>query len=126
MPIICYRIRFSYSMKEFSDGCFIEKRHTQDAKYIECTSFKTKVMLDNGNKTISSNCGINLDSDSCFSNAPKGFNVQMLLDPFKEQFYLPSVFVQQSNMFSLDVEVVSQVGESSPVFDRVISGWDIF
>ena len=84
MPVICYRIHFLYSMKEFSDGCFVKKRHTQDAKYIESTSFKTKVMLDNGNKTIGRNSGVNLDSDSFFSNTPKGFNVQMLLDPFKE------------------------------------------
>ena len=71
-------------MKEFSDGCFVKKRHTQDAKHIESTSFKTKVMFDNGNKTVDSYGGINLNSNSCFSNAPKGFNVQMLLDPFKE------------------------------------------
>ena len=121
MPVICYRIHLLYSMKEFSDGCFVEKRHTQDAKYIESTSFKTKVMLDYGDKTIHRNCSINLNSDSCFSNAPKGFNVQMLLDPFKEQFYLPSVFIQQSNMFSLDIEVVGQVSERSFVLHRVIS-----
>ena len=115
MPVICYRIHLFYSMKEFSDGCFVEKRHTEDTEYVERTSFKTKVMLDYGNQTIGCNSRINLDSDSCFCNAPKGFNMQMLLDPFKEQFHLPSFFVQQRNMFSLDIEVVGQVSESSLV-----------
>lgn len=115
MPVICYRIHLFYSMKEFSDGCFVEKRHTQDTEYVKRTSFKTKVMLDYGNQTIGCNSRIDLDSDSCFSNAPKGFNMQMLLDPFKEQFHLPSFFVQQRNMFSLDIEVVGQVSESSLV-----------
>ena len=102
-------------MEELSYGCFVEKRHTKDTKHIKSTSFKTKVMLDNGNQTIGCNSRINLDSDSCFCNAPKGFNMQMLLDPFKEQFHLPSFFVQQRNMFSLDIEVVGQVSESSLV-----------
>jgi hypothetical protein len=52
MPVICYRFHLFYSMKEFSDWCFVEKRHTQDTEYVERTSFKTKVMPDNGNKTI--------------------------------------------------------------------------
>ncbi len=64
MVVICHGIPLLYSMKEFSDGCFVIKRHTQDAKYIESTSYKTKVILDNGNKTIGRNSGINLDSDN--------------------------------------------------------------
>ncbi len=62
MHVICYRIHLRHSMKEFSDGCFVEKRHTQDTKYIESTSFETKVVPDNGNETICCNSSVNLDS----------------------------------------------------------------
>ena len=108
-----------HPFKEFSDRGFVKERHTQDTEHIKCASIQSKVMFDNGNKAISCNSCVYLDSYSIFGNTPKRFYMQMLLNPFKEQFYLPSVFIQQSNMFSVDIKVVSKVSERSSVFYRV-------
>jgi hypothetical protein len=82
---------------------------------------KAKVVFDNGYKTICSNRRVNLNSDGIFSNTPEGFYVQMLLDPVKEQFQLPSVFIKQGNMSSLDCEVVGKVSVGSLMLRRVVN-----
>ena len=119
MALTYYRLLGFCPFKEFSDRGFVKERHTQDTEHIKCASIQTKVMFDNCNKAISGNSGVYLDSNSIFRNTPKRFYMQMLLNPFKEQFYLPSVFIKQSNMFSLYLKVVSKVSERSSVFYRI-------
>lgn len=71
MTITRHRFFGFYSFKEFSDLCFVEERHTQNAEHIKRASIQAKVMFDNGDKAISCNGRVNLDSDGIFSNTPK-------------------------------------------------------
>jgi len=83
MPIFRNIIQYLCSFKEFSDGCFIEQRHTKDSKYIKGAAIKAKIMFDNCHKAICRYRRIYLDSNCIFCDAPEGFYVQMLPDPFK-------------------------------------------
>jgi len=90
MFIIKHITHWFCSFKEFFDRSFIEKRHAKYAEYIKSTTMK--IMFDNSDKTICCDRRVYLDSNSIFGNTPKRFYMQMLLDPFKEQLYLPSVY----------------------------------
>ncbi len=56
-----------------------------------------------------------------FSYAPERLNVQMLLDPLKEQFHLPSVFIKQRDISRTNPKVVSEISEGSFVFHGIIA-----
>ena len=121
MSIFSNIIHRFWSFEELPDLGLVEKRHAEDAKHIKGASIKFEVMLNNSNKAIGSNCRVNLDSDRIFGYTPERLYMQMLLNPLKEQFHLPSVFVKQRNIFRTDSKVVSKISEGSFMFHRVIS-----
>ena len=63
---------------------FIQKQSTQNPQYFVCTLMQFKFMLYNCHQTICSNSRVYLDSYSRLSSPPKGFNLEMLLNPLKE------------------------------------------
>ena len=93
--------------------CLVKQRVAQYTKYIKRTSIKLTVMLGYGYKTICRDCRINLDSNSIFGVSPKGLHSEMLLYPAKEQFYLPTFFVEQGYVFGLECKIVGQERERS-------------
>jgi hypothetical protein len=107
MTIFRHIIHLHHPFEEFPDRGFVEKRHAQDAKHIKSASVKPEVMLNNSNKAIGCNCRENLDSDSIFGYAPERLYMQMLFNPLKEQFHLPSVFIKQGNVFCADFKIIN-------------------
>ncbi|HAW59538.1 MAG TPA: hypothetical protein DCX03_11110, partial [Bacteroidales bacterium] len=69
--------------EQFSDRCFIDERPPQNAEYIEQAAIEMEVMFGDSNKAVSAYGAIDLYSDSILGVAPKGFDIQMLLDPFE-------------------------------------------
>jgi len=121
MTIFNHIIYLHRPFEEFSDRGFVEKGHAEDAKHIKSASIKPEVMLNDSHKAIGCNCRENLDSYRIFGYAPKRLYMQMLLDPLKKQFDLPSIFIKQRNMPRADFKIISKVSESSLVFGRVIA-----
>ena len=121
MTIFSYIVQRFWPFEELPYRGFVEKGHAENAKHIKSAAIKPEVMLNNSNKTIGCNSRVNLNSDRIFGYSPESLYMQMLLDPLKEQFHLPSVFVKQGNMFCADSKVVSKVSEGSLEFHRVIA-----
>jgi len=83
--IIAYlRTFIDCSFEQFSDWRSVNKRTSQDAEYIEHTPVVMVVMFGDSNKAVSGYGTVNLYSDCVFRVTPKGFDIQMLLDPFKK------------------------------------------
>ena len=51
-------------------------------------------MLNDGNQAIGTDGSIDLDSYGVFSGAPELLDFEVLLEPFEEQLYLPTVLVE--------------------------------
>lgn len=107
--------------EELSNRSFIEKRHAEYPEHIKSAAIEVKVMFNNCDKAICRNSRVYLDSDCIFGYSSKRFYVQVLLNPFEEQLYLPSVFIKQGNMLSLGCKAISKVRKSSLVFCRVVN-----
>lgn len=121
MTIFRHIVHFLYPFEEFSYRCFVEKGHAEDAKYIKSASIKSEIVFNNSNKAIGCDCRENLDSNRIFCYTPERLYMQMLLDPFKKQFHLPSVFIKQGNMFCADFKIISEISKGSLVFHRIIA-----
>lgn len=110
---------FAYILQGLGTNKQVSKRslvHQHSADYsqdIERCPVEFGVVLNDSNKAVSNNRNINLYSDSILGRSPKGRDLEMLLDPPEEQFYLPALLIQQGDVFSLESEVVSEERERS-------------
>ena len=67
-------------------------KDTHDLKY---GSANLEVMFDDCNEAVCDDGDMYLDSYRIFRLTPESFDLEMLLDPFEEQFHLPSVFIKK-------------------------------
>ena len=101
--------------EKFNNTSFIQERCAQNSEYIKRCSAEFEFTFYNGNQTVCNDGSIDLYSNSILRSAPKGFDVKMLLDPFKEEFNLPPFFIKQSYLRGFYLKVVRQVYKGSPM-----------
>jgi len=87
---------------------FLEKCKAQDLQY--CVEIGTEIesFLDDRDQNINGNCDPYLSLHRIFGGAEKGFDAQVLFDPFEKQFDLPAVTIQVGNCLGRYSEVVAQ------------------
>ncbi len=78
--------------KEFLDRSLIQQRSTQYSQHFVGTSMQSEVVFYNCHHAICCYGSKYLDTYSILRCSPKGFDFKMLLDPFKEEFHLPTIF----------------------------------
>lgn len=70
-------------------------------------------MLDNGHKTVGNDCSTDLNPDGILRNTPELFDLQMLLHPFMEKLYLPSVLIEIGNFKGSEMEGIRKKNKVS-------------
>jgi hypothetical protein len=73
-----------------------------------------QTFLDDSDEDVSSDRDPYLRLDGILAGTQKGFDTQMLLDPFEEQFGLPALLVKCCDHLWLEREIVGQQGEAFP------------
>jgi len=106
--IIIYIINSLGGQKNISYVRFICQYSANDTKHIECRPAQLAVIFRNSHETVCDNCNINLHFHSVFRISPEGLDPEMLFYPPKKKFHLPALFVQHSDVFRIDDEVVGQ------------------
>lgn len=99
--------------QELQHGILDQQGVTKDTHDFNDRSVQFEVVFNNCHETVRDDGNMYLYSDSIFRFSPKGFDTEMLLDPFEKQFNLPPVAVKKGNVFCIEVEVVGVVGEGS-------------
>ena len=79
-----------------------------------------EVMLNDSHHAICSDGRVYLDSDSSLSRTPEGLDLEMLLDPLKEEFYTPTIFVKKSDLCSRYLHIVGQVDKCHVLVSRIV------
>ena len=92
---------------------FIQKRCTQNAEHFKSRPAGFESIFYNSNQTVWGDCTIDLYSNCIFRDSPKWFDMQMLFDPFKEEFNLPPVFIKQSYMRWFNFKVIRKISKGS-------------
>jgi len=67
-----------------------------------------QVFFDDSDKDVSCDRDPYLRLDGIFADFQKGFDTQMLLDPFEEQFDLLALLVKRRDYLRLECEIVGQ------------------
>ena len=73
-----------------------------------------QTFLNNGYQDIHGDSNPDLCFDCVLGRSIKGFDSQVLLDPFEEQFHLPAAFVELSNGHGRKGEIIGE--EDEPLF----------
>ena len=71
-------------------------------------AFQIQTFFDDRNQHINRNGNPNLGSDRIFRCSIEGFDPQMLLDPSKEQFHLPTTSIELSDRESRQEKIVGE------------------
>ena len=71
-------------------------------------------LLETGDQQVNAECDPYLGSHCVFARPEESFDSQILLDPFKEKFDLPSPFVDSCDCQRRQIEVVRQEDETFP------------
>lgn len=85
--IICHR------SQELLNGVFDQQGVAKDTHDLDDRSIKFEVVFNDCDQTVGDDSDMYLYFDSILRYSPKGFDSEMLLNPFEEQFHLPSVSV---------------------------------
>ena len=98
-----------------------EQRASKNAHYFKDRSVQFEFVLDDSNKTICNYCDMYLYFYAILRFSPDSLYAKMLLDPFEEQFHLPSVSVKQSDVLCIKVEIVGVVHKRPVEFLRIVN-----
>lgn len=107
--------------KQVSDIVLDQQRTTQNAHDLIDGPSDLQVVLDDSDEAIGDNGNVYLYADSILRLSPKGFNAQVLFNPFEKEFDLPPVLVEECNILGRKIEVVRIVRERSLKVGRIVN-----
>jgi len=111
LAIVIITILNCHRSQELLDGILDQQGIAKDTHDLNNRPVQFEVVFNNGDKTVRDDGDMYLYPDCIFRFSPKGFDTEMLLDPFEKKFNLPSKAVKEGNFFCFKVEVVGVVGE---------------
>jgi hypothetical protein len=98
---------------------FLENRHAQDLHHGVKIDLQLQSLVRDKRRQIDADGDPDLRLHGVVAGAVKGFDPQMLLDPFEEQLDLPAAFVESRHGQCREREVVRQEHEPPLVLDVV-------
>ena len=107
-------------LEQVLDAVRGERRLTKDTHDLEHWPANLEVVLDDGNEAVGDDGDMNLYAHCILRFSPESFDLEMLLDPFEEQFHLPPVFIKESDVFGCKMEVVRVVNEAPLKFRSIV------
>src|SRR4030042_4783126 len=84
----------------------LEKHNAENLQDFAQTQSDSQLFLDNRHQNINADSNPDLSLHSVLGGAEKCFDSQVLLDPFEEEFYLPSALVKSSDCQGWSCKVV--------------------
>jgi len=106
--------------KEFLNRSLIQQRSAQNSQHFVGAPMQLEVMFNDSHHPICGDGGVYLDSDSSLCRTPKGFDLKMLLNPLKEEFYAPTIFIEKSDLRGWYLHVVGQVDKCLVLVSRIV------
>lgn len=101
-----------FARKCLKNRSFLEKADAQNLQNFVQTPVELKFLLDDGDQDVDADGDPDLRLHSVRGGAVKRLDAQVLLDPFEEQFHLPTAFVQLGNRQGIENKVVGQEDET--------------
>ena len=120
LPVIVFFILHEGMFEKFVDIILDKQRVSKDTHDLNDRAANLMVMFNDANETVCDDGNMDLDTDCILTLTPKGFDLEMLLDPFEEQLDLPSVFIKERDFACLEIEVIRIVCKRPLQIRRII------
>lgn len=101
--------------EEFLNFVFRKQGAAKDPHDLHDWAIELEVVFDDSDETVGDNGRMDLYAYSILRLTPKALDSEVLSDPFEEEFNLPSVAVQKSDILGVEVEVIGIVSKGSAV-----------
>ena len=111
LPIILFLVRLSGRFEQVIDVIVDKQRMPQNTHDFNDRPANLMLVFDNTHVTIRDDGNMYLNTYGILTFSPEGFDLEVLLDPFEEQFDLPPILIEECNVGSLEIEVVRVVGK---------------
>ena len=118
--MVIFRFINSVVKEEFINPIFCKQRAAKDSHDLHNRAIEFEVMFDDSDKTVGNDGHMDLDADGILRFAPKGLDSEVLLNPFEEEFDLPSVAIQECDILGREIEVIGVVGKGSLQFWSIV------
>ena len=92
--------------KYFCNRDFLEKHDAENLQDFAQTQLDRQFLLDNRYQNVNTDGDPDLSFYRVLGSTEKCLDTQMLLDPFEEDFYLPTVLVKSNNRQGRQFEIV--------------------
>ena len=109
LPIIVFFILHEGMFEKFVDVILDKQGVSKNAHGLNNRAVDLIIMFNDTNETVRDDSDMNLDTDGIFAFAPEGLNLEMLFNPFEEQFDLPPVFIKECKLF-IDSVITESIG----------------
>ena len=120
LPIVLRLCLHAYRFKQFVDVISDKQGVSKDSHDFNNWPSDIMLTLDDADEAICDDGNVNLNANGIFAFSPERLDLEVLLNPFEEEFDLPSVSVKKRNVRSLEVEVVRIVCERPSEVCRII------
>ena len=118
--MVIFRFINSVVKEEIFNPIFCKQRAAKDSHDLHDRAIEFEFMFNDSDKTVGDDVHMDLDADGILRFSPKGLDLEMLLNPFEEEFNLPSVAIQECDILGREVEVVGVVGKGSLQFRSIV------
>ena len=105
--------------KELYQRGFVENTHAQNLEDFEETGLAFNLLSGDGDEGINTHGDPQLGANRVLRASVKGFDAQVLLEPFEEQFNLPALLVELGDQQSSQREVIGQKDQVTGVLSIV-------
>ena|SRR3989304_7602183 len=92
--------------KYLCNNNFLEKDNAENLQDFAQTQLDFQLLLDNRYQNVNADGNPDLSLHCVLGSAEKGFDSQILLDPFEKDFYLPATLVKPSDGQSWQCKIV--------------------
>ena len=97
--------------EKLQDVILCEQGTAQDAHDLHDWALKPEVVLNDSDETVGDDGNMDLNTYRIVGLSPERLDLEVLLDPFEEQFDLPPVFIKEGDVLCSEIEVVRIVSE---------------
>ena len=110
---ICYLDWLRFRSQQVLDMHLYKQGAAEDSQDLVDVSFKLHLMLDYCDDAVSADGRIDLYSDGSLGVTPECRDPKVLFDPFEEKLHLPSVLVEEYNLFGSQEEIIGVKDKAS-------------
>ena len=120
LSVISFLNLHCHRFEQFVDVILDKQRMSKDAHDLHNWATNLMVMFDDTHEAICDDGHMYLNAYRILTFTPERLDLEVLFDPFEEQFNPPSVLIKECNFTCLEIEVIGVVSKGSTKIRSIV------